>query len=195
MPFSKNNKVANQIFINSWLADFPKNSSSLSKKICPNKNIGSLNVNGRQVEVDCLANNPGIFRLKNILSPEECDHIIKISQKRFARSPAESATSKTDKSRTSSSAFLTKGEDEVVKNIEDRISRLLKINIRQIEPLQVVYYKSGQEYKYHTDWFNEKLPQEAKYMTKESGGQREYTLLIYLNDLEKEDLIQKSLPH
>lgn len=189
MPFSKNNKLRKKLFVDNWLNEFPKNSTSLSKSICPNNDIGTIHLGDREIGVDCLANNPGIFRLKNILSPEECKHFIKITEKRFQRSMAEEANgSPTSQARTSSSAFLNRSEDEVVKRLEDRISRLLKIDSRQIEPLQVVHYVPGQKYDFHTDWFDNTQPHEAKHITKDLGGQREYTILIYLNDLLPEDL-------
>ena len=178
MPFSKNNNRKEILFVNKWLNEFPNNISSLNDNICPNTGIGNINVDGLKITVDCLSNNPIICRLNNLLSPQECDHFIKITKDRFARSLAETSDSATSSIRTSLSALLNRSEDEVVKKLEERISKLLKIDSRQIEPLQVVKYTPGLKYDFHTDWFDKSLPYEAKHVTKKMGGQRVYTILI-----------------
>lgn len=61
--------------------------------------------------------------------------------------------------RTSSSAFLLKSQDPVIKCIEDRSSMFSGIPLPQIEPLQVVWYTKGQKYEPHLDWFDVSLLQ------------------------------------
>lgn len=190
MPFSHKHQKREKTEIVSWLRQFPKLPMTLSKKPEQEKDIGTIPVNGQRIGVHCLATNPDIYRLTNLLTSEECDHLIGICQNRFQRSPAATEKSPTSNIRTSSSAFLARSEDQVVENLEDRISKLLKIDSRQIEPLQIVHYTPGQKYEYHTDWFDPNLPYEAKHITKQMGGQRQYTVLIYLNDLLPEDLAE-----
>lgn len=190
MPFSKNNKIKEKRFLNKWLDNFPKNTHSQGDNIYPQTALGKVTVANKTLQIDCLANDPDVYRINDILSPEECQHFIDISQKRFIRSPVAVADGTNSNARTSSSAFLNKEEDPVVKKLEDRISQLLKIDKRQIEPLQIVHYVPGQKYDYHTDWFDKNHPHEATQITKEMGGQREYTILIYLNDLLEEDLVK-----
>ena len=184
MPFSKKQKS----FVNNWLTTFPNTPVSFNNSICPNGKIGMISENGKGITVECIDNNPTILRLVDLLSDEECDHLINIADTRFSRSMAATDESNFHESRTSSSAFLTRSEDPVIKKIEERLARVLKIRPRQIEPLQVVKYQPGQKYDFHTDWFDESLPYEKTQVTEEMGGQREYTILIYLNDLEEEDL-------
>jgi hypothetical protein len=52
---------------------------------------------------------------------------------------------KFSKVRTSHNAFLEKAQDDVVRCIELRASRISKLPIGNIEPLQVVWYRDGQE--------------------------------------------------
>jgi prolyl 4-hydroxylase len=67
--------------------------------------------------------------------------------------------------------------DENVNNLKKKVAEYLKISIKQIEPLQLLRYKYGEKYSYHNDYLSgENIP-----------NQRVHTVLVYLNDLKKED--------
>ena len=183
MPFSRKQKI----FVNDWLTTFPKSQMSLDKSICDNVELGTINILGRDITVTCDDSKVGVYQFKNLLTPQECEHFIEIGSKRLKRSGAATAESATHSSRTSTSAFLTRSETTIVKDLETRIATLLKIRPQQIEPLQVLNYIGGQKYDYHTDWFDPSLPHEATQITKEMGGQRLHTVLIYLNEVDGAD--------
>lgn len=183
MPFSKKQKT----FVNNWLSSFPNFEMSLNKSICDEIQLGTLNILGREIDIECLDNNPGIFRFTNLLTPDECKHFINLGKDRLQRSGAATADSAYHESRTSSSAFLNRSEDHIVEALENRIARLLNIRPMQLEPVQVLHYQEGQKYDYHTDWFDPTLAHENKEIGDNMGGQREYTVLIYLNDVEGAD--------
>lgn len=69
----------------------------------------------------------------------------------------------------------------LVKDISDRIGGLLGIDPDHGETLQGQRYTSGQEYKFHCDFF----PVTASYWPAmlQSGGQRSWTAMIYLSDV------------
>jgi prolyl 4-hydroxylase len=82
-------------------------------------------------------------------------------------------------SRTSYSAFLGKSQDDVVQCIEERASKFSSIPPENIEPLQVVWYREGQKYEPHFDYFPPGTPGASQYT--ERGGQRLITFFVYLN--------------
>ncbi|CAI5985898.1 unnamed protein product [Closterium sp. NIES-64] len=68
---------------------------------------------------------PRAFLYKSFLSDEECDHIVNIATARLARSAVadgSSGKSVVSEVRTSTGMFLTKGEDDVIRAIEQRVS-------------------------------------------------------------------------
>jgi prolyl 4-hydroxylase len=73
--------------------------------------------------------------------------------------------------------------DPFVRMITRRIDDLLGIDGAWGETVQGQRYLPGQEFKVHCDWFptdSEFWPQEAR-----QGGQRSWTAMIYLNDVEE----------
>ncbi len=89
------------------------------------------------------------------------------------------------KSRTSSSARLHDTESKQLIAIREKIALLVGCSVAQLEPLLVVRYKPGQEYKTHHDAFSTigaRTPTEQA-----RGGQRIATVLVYLNSLDSQD--------
>ncbi|KAL2333852.1 hypothetical protein Fmac_015065 [Flemingia macrophylla] len=82
--------------------------------------------------------------------------------------------------RTSSGAFLARGSDEIVTNIEKRIADFTFIPVEHGEDLQVLHYEVGQKYVPHHDFFTDKLN-----INIAMGGQRIATMLMYLSDVEE----------
>jgi hypothetical protein len=85
--------------------------------------------------------------------------------------------------RTSSTAYLDNDADEVVRAIVRRAALATGYPAANIEPLQVVRYRAGEEYKPHYDFgFECDLLENLRI------GRRHVTLLVYLNDLPADDL-------
>jgi len=130
------------------------------------------------VSVVQVSASPRIRLLRQFLTPDEVDEILRISQPLFHRSPVRSVA--TDR-RTSSTATLAGGlfggggGNWAVQAVRERISAWSGYADHQLEPLQVVRYHPGEKYEAHHDLFDLcDFPQKPR---------RHLTFLIYLNDL------------
>eukprot|EP00899_Mesostigma_viride_P000751 jgi/Mesvir1/10677/Mv13768-RA.1 len=90
----------------------------------------------------------------------------------------ESGNSVPDSVRTSSGAFLARGQDPVVVRIEKRIADVTHIPAENGEGLHVLRYQSTQKYDAHFDYFHD--PKNVQ-----NGGNRLATVLMYLTDVEE----------
>lgn len=73
--------------------------------------------------------------------------------------------------------FFRRGQDEVIRRIEERISAFAMVPADHGEGIQVLHYAKGQKYDAHFDYFHDKANQE-------NGGQRVATVLLYLSEVE-----------
>jgi len=73
--------------------------------------------------------------------------------------------------------------DPFIRKVQRRIDDLLGIDPAFGETVQGQRYEVGQEFRSHFDWF----PPTAHYWPKEQkrGGQRSYTAMVFLNDVEE----------
>ena len=117
-----------------------------------------------------------IFYIDNFLDNRECRHLRKLIRSKLR--PSELSSPEADKSfRTSQTCDLSELNDKITESIDDRICNLLQIEKDLSEPMQGQYYEVGQEFKPHTDFFED-------HELKTNGGvlgQRTYTVMIYLN--------------
>ncbi|EFJ44873.1 hypothetical protein VOLCADRAFT_82641 [Volvox carteri f. nagariensis] len=142
-------------------------------------------------EVIHLSWSPRAFLLKGFLSDEECEHIIAKAKPRMVKSSVvDNASGKSVDSeiRTSTGAWLAKGEDEIISRIEKRVAQVTMIPLENHEGLQVLHYHDGQKYEPHYDYFHD--PVNA---SPEHGGQRVVTVLMYLTTVEEGG--ETVLPH
>ncbi len=107
--------------------------------------------------------------IDNFLTLETCQYLINTYKDKVSPSATVDGI---HSSRTSSTFYLSDSDDNV-KNIKIKVSEYLGIPIENIENLQFLKYKKGEQYKYHNDYF---------------GGdniinQRVHTILVYLNTL------------
>lgn len=118
----------------------------------------------------------------NILSAEECDYIIALSKDKYQRSEVGIDTDEEllSEGRTSYSAYLPFPEDETLNKIREKIAQQFQLSVDHFEHFQCVAYANGQEYQAHYDTFDPETEFGKKAIS--NGGQREYTLLVYLND-------------
>ncbi|KAJ4803419.1 2-oxoglutarate (2OG) and Fe(II)-dependent oxygenase superfamily protein [Rhynchospora pubera] len=130
---------------------------------------------------ELLSWEPRAFIYHNFLSKEECDHLIKLAAPHLQKSQVvDPRTGKNTFSRfrTSSGMFLRRGQDKIIRTIEERIADVTFIPVEHGEDLQVLHYEVGQKYEPHYDYFT------GKFKT-EHIGQRIATLLMYLSDVEE----------
>lgn len=122
-----------------------------------------------------------LYAIGDFVRPNECDHIVKmIDDIAYPSELLEDV--KTVGFRTSFSANLDH-DDPIVKGVSRRIDDVLGLAPETGEPLQGQRYQVGQEFKPHNDWFYTT----EKYWADEKrrGGQRIFTAMAYLNDVEE----------
>lgn len=121
-----------------------------------------------------------LYAIENFLNEEECRKIINLLTSKLR--PSELTTAEADKSyRTSRTCDLGQLNDPFMANIDSRICKMIGIDSSYSEVFQGQYYEVGQQFKAHTDFF------EKHEMATFGGkmGQRTYTFMIYLNDVEE----------
>jgi prolyl 4-hydroxylase len=128
---------------------------------------------------------PRVILFGDLLSAEECDQLIELSRGKVARSSVVNATTGSydvHPHRTSAGTHFARGENELIRRIEARIAELVEIPVERGEPLQILHYQPGGEYKPHFDYFDPAQPGNEAVL--KHGGQRVATLVMYLNDVE-----------
>lgn len=117
---------------------------------------------------------------KDFFSTDLCDSIIeKIDEKKFVKS---NITYGDDNFRTSKTLIL-RSTDPLADFINKKISDILQIDPMYGEDLQLQKYDRHNEFKDHTDYFSENVEVEMNHIRR--NGQRTWTCMIYLNDVEK----------
>ncbi len=121
-----------------------------------------------------------LFVVRDFLTPEECAGLIAlIDANRF---PSGVLSDDPDPTyRTSESCNLDR-HDPLVAQVEDKISTLMGIQPELGETSQGQRYAVGQEFKPHHDFFY--TDQNYYKREAESGGQRTWTAMIFLNEPE-----------
>lgn len=121
-----------------------------------------------------------IFAVGGFMDTAECAHLIAMIDT-VAQPSAVYDSANSRFSRTSYSGDVDP-TDSFVRMIERRLSDLLGIDEAWGETVQGQRYKPGQEFRAHYDWFD---PAHAYWPDEEKrGGQRSWTSMVYLNDVE-----------
>jgi prolyl 4-hydroxylase len=130
-----------------------------------------------------LSESPKIIYIENFVTKEEAAHLIKIADKIKRPSTIDTKGdpySLVNNVRSSESAHLGKSTDGIIKDIEDKACNYVKLDTRHLEPMQVVVYEKGQKFNPHYDFFSTDSPDIVE------RGNRNKTILVYLNDIEEE---------
>lgn len=135
--------------------------------------------------VETLA--PGsVWQINNVLAPLICEHFMNLAMPALTPSyVADPDTGKllTNEMRTSTSMYFQLSMYDFVAGLAlRRIAHLAGHHIMQAEPLAVLRYLPGQQYKPHFDYFDSRGNREE--LVDGRGGQRQTTLFVYLNDVE-----------
>lgn len=145
----------------------------------------TLQTADRNVDILLSLNSPRIIVFGGLLSDEECDELVNLAKPRLGDSTVlNEQTGAHDKHphRSSKGAHFQRGENELIRRIEARISELLSFPVDNAEPIQVLRYGPGAEYKPHHDYFDPAFPGFEGSLA--VGGQRVATLVMYLSDVE-----------
>ncbi len=127
-----------------------------------------------------IHSDPDIYEIDNFLSDDECERIIKKvahSMQPCLVKNEETGNVEPDPSRTSSNANIPRTE---VPSLTSKILQMANCEEEQMEILQVLHYKNGQEFKAHTDGFQGPTSACGFF---QSG--RIMTLFCYLNDVKE----------
>jgi prolyl 4-hydroxylase len=130
--------------------------------------------------------NPRVIVFGNLLSDEECEQLIELAKPRLARSltvATKTGGEEVNADRTSNGMFFQRGENELVRVIEQRIARLVNWPEENGEGLQILQYGPGAEYKPHYDYFDPAEPGTPTIVKR--GGQRVGTIVMYLGEPDK----------
>lgn len=144
-----------------------------------------VDVGDCEVRILAAVQNPDIMVLESLLSPYECQAIIKAAEPRLSRSTtvnADTGGSQVHAARTSDGMFFKRGEIEVIGKLEARIAKLLRWPVENGEGMQILRYGPGAEYKPHYDYFDP--TSKGSETNLKRGGQRVATLIMYLNEPE-----------
>ncbi|MEW5880822.1 MAG: 2OG-Fe(II) oxygenase [Pseudomonadota bacterium] len=144
----------------------------------------SIETSDRKVHILFALNAPRIVLFGGLLADDECDELIALSRRKLTRSSvvnAETGAFDVHPDRTSSGTHFERGENELVRRIENRIAELVSCPVERGEPIQILHYRPGAEYKPHFDFFDPAYPGNESVLA--MGGQRVATLVMYLNDV------------
>lgn len=128
---------------------------------------------------------PRIILFGDLLSAEECDEMVRLSRGKLERSSVvnnETGSYDVHPHRTSYGTYFNRGENELISRLEQRIADLVEYPVENGEPIQILHYERGGEYRPHFDYFDPKQPGNEQVLTQ--GGQRIATLIMYLNNVE-----------
>jgi len=149
--------------------------------IVEEKNTSDTKSIALRTAIKLNARNLEIYKIPNFLTSDECDAIIRMIdssdlQTSSTQNAGKGPDAEINSYRTSKTCYFY-GENNIA-DIESRISKTLGINDRFAEKMQGQKYEVGQEFKVHTDSFDDLL-------VKHNNGQRTWTFMIYLNDVEE----------
>lgn len=144
-----------------------------------------LNEKTNKIQKKIICKEPLIYSINRFLSSNECDHLINLCKNKLNDATLSTTYGNIiDKNiRNNKICWLDHNETWVCEVLCKRLENIIKIPLSHAEKIQIVYYKIGEKYDLHTDSFirngSEKSNKQMKY-----GGQRIFTCLIYLNDVE-----------
>jgi prolyl 4-hydroxylase len=144
-----------------------------------------IDAGDRIVQILMALNAPRVVLFGNLLAAEECEALIELSRGKLERSNVVDRNTgryQEHPDRTSEGTYFHRAENELIARIEARIAQLTGCPVERGEPIQVLRYRPGTEYKPHFDYFDPS--DEGTRNVLAMGGQRIATLIMYLNDVE-----------
>jgi prolyl 4-hydroxylase len=144
-----------------------------------------IDAGDRSVHILMALNAPRIVLFGDLLAAQECDALIEMSRGKLERSNVvDRQTGRYERhpDRTSEGTYFRRAENELIARIEARIAELTGCPQDRGEPIQVLHYNPGTEYKPHFDYFDPADPGNQQVLS--MGGQRVATLIMYLNGVQ-----------
>lgn len=127
---------------------------------------------------------PLIVTCDNLLGDEECRYLIYSGARFVERSlvvhPQTGQPLEKGLRTSQDMTFVPTHDDVGVRCLQRRMAELGSSMLARCEPLTLLHYGPGEEYRPHRDYFTPSAPQLVQ-----PGGQRETTVCVYLNDVER----------
>ena len=122
------------------------------------------------------------YTLDDFLTAEECRAIIDQARDQLEKSGLLGV--QYDNYRTSSGTWLQRENlPDVLDKVQDLVAAITRLPAENQESVQVLRYEVGQEYKEHQDFWHPDTDYYDEQM--ERGGQRAWSVLIYLNEVPR----------
>lgn len=142
------------------------------------RGVLSIDLGDRQARVLAQLAHPRVVLFGSLLSGAECDALVALAQPKLARSRVvDPLTGRFEDhfARTSEGTYFAADEHPLISAIDQRIARLLDWPAENGEPLQILRYGEGGEYRPHHDYLDPAAPGATAI-----GGNRVATLILYL---------------
>lgn len=117
-----------------------------------------------------------VYVLDDFLNEIECIRLI--AEMHHGLRPS-TVTSGCTEVRTSRTCDFEQATDPIVAEVDERICRYMGIPATSAENIQGQWYRPGEEFKPHTDYFEPETPTSAQHL--DHQGQRTWTFMVYLN--------------
>ncbi len=125
---------------------------------------------------------PEILTCEGFLSDEECRYVIYSGARFVERSlvvhPLTGKPLEKGDRTSQDMTFVPTHDDVGIRALQQRMAMLTGSMLAQCEPLTLLRYGPGDEYRPHRDYFPPSAPQ-----LRQPGGQRHSTVCVYLNDV------------
>ncbi len=120
-----------------------------------------------------------LYLLPDFLNQQECEEIIASIKSKLRPSEISAEDKHQTDFRTSRTCDLGTLDNPFLREIDRRICNMLGVDASYAEVLQGQHYKTAQEFKPHTDYFE--AHEYSQYAAQQ--GQRTFTFFIYLNEV------------
>ncbi|MBS0194440.1 MAG: 2OG-Fe(II) oxygenase [Proteobacteria bacterium] len=134
-------------------------------------------------DIQHLCESPQIATCDGLLSDEECRYIIYSGVRYLSRSqvihPQTGQRLEYDIRTSRDMSFASGIEDLGIRLLQQRMAALGDSEPAHCEPLVLLHYAPGEQYRPHRDYYLPSAPQMA-----DPGGQRNATVCVYLNEVE-----------
>ena len=122
-----------------------------------------------------------LYLLSDFLSRAECKRLLRTVDSRIGPSELFHGT-QVDGFRTSATHYFDRN-DMATRELEQRMDGILGIDHQHAEVPQGQRYRTGQQFRHHYDYFTTDQPYWQQ--ERQRGGQRTWTAMVYLSDVEE----------
>lgn len=127
--------------------------------------------------------NPLVAVHDNVFDAATAEHAITLARDKLGRSSVVGLTGATESAaRTSHHAALDQWSDPILTALLERLSAIVRLPPENAEPVKVIRYQGDEKFDLHLDAYGGFSPGVAEALA--SGGQRLFTTLCYLNDID-----------